>query len=141
MEIYNSIIDSSPYAIRAIAEIYNFEQFGKLNHQKAFEFYTLCVEKNFDSKEKALCTNYLAHMYKNGDYVLQNADKALELFTSSSKIYPEGFGSIGDIYYFEEYGMENPQKAFENYQLCAEKSSETERSRCKFNIASFYSRW
>ena len=78
-------------------------------------------------------------MYLDGEYVEQNGSKALEIFHSIKQEYPDAYGSIADIHNFEEYNSIDLKKAFENYTLCVELSSDFKtKNRCNNNIAYMY---
>lgn len=90
---------------------------GKLNYFKgnfkeAFECFIL-FEEECNDINISLIYQYLGIMYKNGNYVIKDYEKAKEYFERSIKLEEyDTYINYGDLYY---YKLNNNEKAFECY--------------------------
>lgn len=106
-EYYDKLIDKgSAYGYRAYGDLYYFGEIGEENKAKAKEFY----EKGTDPllTEHYVCLFELGRMYRRGDGVKENFDKAVYYFSLAEKEFddPEISLCLGEAYLLGKGGKE-----------------------------------
>ena len=116
LEYYDKLIDKgSAYGYRAYGDLYYFGELGKVDKIKAKEFY----EKGSDPllTEYYVCLFELGRMYRRGDGVKENFDKAVYYFSLAENEFddPEIALCLGEAYLLGKGGKEKDLKVAEDY--------------------------
>lgn len=101
--------------------------------ERAFQHY-----KKASLRNNWVAQNNLASFYRNGDHVEKDVGKAIDLYKASiqysNKKYMTAFKNLGDMYYYEEYGVKDYNLALENYLKASELGSDNAMD----NVANMY---